>query len=87
MRGLAAIIEMRGRSRAEAPQLWESIRHLPHPRRLALALAGNPFLSLAPCHVRKDGFPVGAPFVGALPEGGHKGRPYMLPITRTVTRH
>jgi tetratricopeptide (TPR) repeat protein len=37
------------RSRAEAPQLWESVRHLPHSRRLALAQAGNPFLSWGFC--------------------------------------
>ena len=37
------------RSRAEAPRLWESFRDLPHARRLALAQAGNPFLSLGFC--------------------------------------
>jgi len=39
------------RSRAEAPQLWESLRHLPHPRRLSLAQAGNPFLSWGFCEL------------------------------------
>ncbi len=45
-----SLVELKlARSRAEAPQLWESLRHLPHPRRLALAQAGNPFLSWGLC--------------------------------------
>lgn len=37
------------RSRAEAPHLWESLRHLPHPRRILLAQMENPFLSWGFC--------------------------------------
>ncbi|MFP5284755.1 MAG: hypothetical protein ACLGI9_03360, partial [Thermoanaerobaculia bacterium] len=37
------------RSRAEAPRLWESLRNLPHSRRVALTQAGNPYLSWGFC--------------------------------------
>jgi tetratricopeptide (TPR) repeat protein len=39
------------RSRAEAPQLWESLQRLPQSRRLSLAQAGNPFLSWGFCEL------------------------------------
>jgi tetratricopeptide (TPR) repeat protein len=39
------------RSRAEAPQLWESLRRLPQSRRLSLAQSGNPFLSWGFCEL------------------------------------
>jgi tetratricopeptide (TPR) repeat protein len=39
------------RSRAEAPQLWESLRNLPHSRRFTLTQAGNPFLSWGFCEL------------------------------------
>ena len=60
------------RSRAEAPRLWESFRHLSHSRRLALAQAGNPFLSLGFCEFlcgtsREIGF-MDAAEAGALAE-------------------
>lgn len=38
-------------SRAEAPRLWESLRDLPHSRRVTLTQAGNPYLSWGFCEL------------------------------------